>query len=76
VALVATAGVLVSLPVMLWVPRHPLYGAVIARILLSHYFFGCCLLLAIFLGAAVHRVMTGAVTNAAPPEAELSSAHP
>jgi hypothetical protein len=54
IALVAASGLLVSLPVMLWVPSHPLFGTLIARILLSHYFFGCCLLLATLLGAAVH----------------------
>jgi Glycosyltransferase family 87 len=54
-ALIATSAVLVSLPVMLWVPRHPLWGAVIARILLSHYFFGGCLLLATLAAVAVHR---------------------
>jgi hypothetical protein len=54
-ALVATVGVLVSLPVMLWVPSHALYGAVVARILLSHYLFGCCLLLTGLLAAAVQE---------------------
>jgi hypothetical protein len=52
--LVATSAFLVSLPVMLWVPQHPLIGAVIARILLSHYFFGCCLLLATLAAVAVN----------------------
>jgi len=72
-ALAVTAGVLVSLPVMLWVPRHPLWGAVIARILLSHYFFGACLLLATFLGAAVYRAMIGDLIGARPPQPEFSS---
>jgi hypothetical protein len=53
VTLLATSAVLVSLPVMLWVPAHPFWGAVIARILLSHYFFGACLLLATLAAVAV-----------------------
>lgn len=41
-------ALLVSLPVALWLPSSPaILGAVIARILLSHYFFGAVLLLMI-----------------------------
>jgi hypothetical protein len=47
------AGLLVSLPVTLWVPAHPVYGAIVARVLLSHYFFGCVLMLSLLLVCAV-----------------------
>ena len=43
--IVAAAAVLVSLPVVLPVARHPLLGAVIERILISHYTWGGMLLL-------------------------------
>ncbi len=52
-AAVATAGVLVSLPVMLWIPSSPLAGAIVARILLSHYLFGGLLLLSTVVAGAV-----------------------
>jgi hypothetical protein len=74
--LVATSGLLVSLPVMLWVPSHPLYGAVIARILLSHYFFGCCLLLATFLAAALHRRLSVVSLRGQPARGDLLSVQP
>ena len=41
----ATAVLLVSLPVTLWIPAHPFFGPVIARALLSHYVVGGALLL-------------------------------
>jgi hypothetical protein len=43
-------------PVVRWVPSPSFYGAVIARILLSHYLFGCCLLRPALLAAAVHEL--------------------
>jgi hypothetical protein len=43
-------------PVLRWVPSHSFNGAVIARILLSHYLFGCCLLRPTLLAAAVHEL--------------------
>jgi hypothetical protein len=76
ITLVATSGLLVSLPVMLWVPSHPLYGALIARILLSHYFFGCCLLLATFLGAAVHRRLSVVSLRGQPARPDFLSVQP
>jgi hypothetical protein len=76
ITLVATSGLLVSLPVMLWVPSHPLYGALIARILLSHYFFGCCLLLATFLGAAVHRRLLVVSLRGQPARPDFLSVQP
>ena len=65
-AAAAVAGVLVSLPVMLWVPAHPFWGAVIARILLSHYFFGAMLLLGVLAAASVVRHFRAAASTALP----------
>ena len=48
-----TAALLVSLPVMLWVPSGRFSGPLVARILLSHYVFGAALLLTILATAAI-----------------------
>jgi hypothetical protein len=49
----AIAALLVSLPVMLWVPADRFGGALIARILLSHYVFGAMLLLGILIAVSI-----------------------
>jgi hypothetical protein len=49
----AIAALLVSLPVMLWVPADRFSGALIARVLLSHYVFGAMLLLGILIAASI-----------------------
>ena len=49
---IGSAALLVGLPVMLWVPPGRL-GALIARVLLSHYVFGAALLLGTFAAASL-----------------------
>ena len=49
----ATAALLVSLPVLLWVPVDRFSGALIARVLLSHYLFGAVWLLGILIAASI-----------------------
>jgi hypothetical protein len=51
----AIAALLVSLPVMLWVPVDRFGGALVARILLSHYVFGAMLLLGILIVASIEE---------------------
>jgi Glycosyltransferase family 87 len=54
----AIAALLVSLPVMLWVPADRFAGALIARVLLSHYVFGAVLLLGILIAASIEERYT------------------
>ena len=42
---VAAAAVLISAPVVLWLPHGPILGPLLARVLISHYVFGGLLLL-------------------------------
>ena len=49
----AIAATLVSMPVMLWVPANRYSGALIARVLLSHYVFGAVVLLSILIAASI-----------------------
>jgi hypothetical protein len=52
-AAMGVALILVSLPVMLWIPKPPLLGTIVSRILISHYVFGAFLLQTVLVCGAV-----------------------
>ena len=58
----AAAAVLISAPVVLWLPDIPVLGSLVARVLVSHYVGGALLLLAALCASRVAQRETAAVS--------------